>query len=98
MRIIAIVCRRVLPLGFVLSLGCHLGVGTAAAQVVDVRQACTPDAMRLCRDFIPDEGKVKSCMMARRRELSVECRTAIAATHHGHRVARVRHGHSHHHH
>jgi hypothetical protein len=99
MRTIAIVCRRVLPVGFVLLLGLHLGVGAAAAQGVDVRQACTPDAMRLCNDFIPDEGKVKTCMMAKRRELSVECRTAIAAmNHHDHHYARVRRVHYRHHH
>jgi hypothetical protein len=96
MRTITIICRRTLPLGALL-LGFHLGVGTASAQVVDVRQACTPDAMRLCHDFIPDEGKVRTCMMAKRRELSVECRTAIAASHGGgRRHVRVRHGHRHH--
>jgi hypothetical protein len=96
MRTIAIVCRRVLPLGALLLLGFHLSVGTADAQVVDVRQACTPDAMRLCNEFIPDEGRVKACMMAKRRQLSIECRTAIAAMHQGGRVVRVRHV-SHHH-
>jgi hypothetical protein len=97
MRTIAIVCRRALPAGVVLLLGLHLGIGAAAAQVIDVRQACTPDAMRLCNDFIPDEAKVKTCMMAKRRELSVGCRTAIAAmNHHGH--ARVRRVHYRHHH
>jgi hypothetical protein len=88
---------RALLVGGVLLLGVHIGAGSASAQVIDVRQACTPDAMRLCNEFIPDEGKVKSCMMAKRRLLSVECRTAIAATH-GHHGARVRRVHYRHHH
>jgi hypothetical protein len=89
MRTIGIICRRALPLGIVLLL-LKLGAGAAQAQTVDVRQACTPDAMRLCNNFIPDEAKVKSCMMAKRRELSVECRTAIAAMHHGRHTVHVR--------
>lgn len=101
MRIIVNLCRWVSPLGLVLLLAVQFGAGTASAQGVDVRQACTPDAMRLCNEFIPDEAKVKSCMMAKRRELSVGCRTAIAAMHHGRGTVRVRHvryRHYHHHH
>ena len=97
MRTIVIACRRVLPLGGVLLLSLHLGA--ARAQEVDVRQACTPDAMRLCKDFIPDEGRVKSCMMAKRRELSMECRTAIAGQgRHGRHYERGRREHYYHHH
>jgi hypothetical protein len=72
------------------------GLHGAAAQGVDVRQACTPDAMRLCSDVIPDVAKVTSCMLAKRRLLSTECRTAMAAEHpKGHRRS---HGSRHHHH
>lgn len=91
MRTIMKLCRWLSPLGLVLLLTVQFGAVTANAQGVDVRQACTPDAMRLCNQFIPDEAKVKTCMMSKRRELSTECRTAIAAMHHGHREARVRH-------
>lgn len=91
MRIMATVCRRALPLGAVLVFGFHFGLAAAQAQGADVRQACTADAMRLCNEFIPDEGKVKSCMMAKRRQLGVECRTAIAAMRHGgHHYTHVR--------
>lgn len=67
------ICRLALPLG-ALILG---GLGGAGAQGVDVRQACTPDAMRLCNEFIPDEAKVRSCMLAKRVQLSQECRLAM---------------------
>src|SRR6516164_1022739 len=43
----------------------------ANAQASDaVRQACTPDAMRLCSDVIPDVPKVTACMKAKSRQLS----------------------------
>jgi hypothetical protein len=90
MRIIRHVCLLALPAAALLLSG----VAGASAQAVDVRQACTPDAMRLCNEFIPDEGKVKSCMMAKRAQLSVECRTAIAG---GRAVGTRRAGHYVHH-
>ena len=38
-------------------------IGGANAEVSNaVKQACTPDAMRLCADFIPDVAKVTACM------------------------------------
>ena len=91
MRIIHIVCRRALPVAALLCLA----IGQAAAQgapgQVDVRQACTPDAMRLCNDTIPDVAKTTACMKAKRAQLSPECRVAMggggrqrAATHHYH--------------
>jgi hypothetical protein len=87
MRTIRSLCRLALPVGALLICG----LGWAGAQgVVDVRQACAPDAMRLCNDFIPDEGKVKTCMLAKRAQLSVECRTAMGGGHVGrHRSART---------
>jgi hypothetical protein len=41
------------------------------------RQACTPDAMRLCSDAIPDVAKVKACMQAKSSQLSESCRAAM---------------------
>jgi len=91
MRICLFVCRRVLPVAALLCFA----IGQAAAQgapgsgQVDVRQACTPDAMRLCSDTIPDVNKTTACMKAKRSQLSPECRVAMggggrqrAATHH----------------
>lgn len=51
---------------------------TALAQGSDAeRQACTPDAMRLCGDAIPDVAKVTACMKTRYRQLSEPCRVAM---------------------
>jgi hypothetical protein len=51
---------------------------TVLAQGSDAeRQACTPDAMRLCGDAIPDVAKVTACMKAKSSQLSEPCRAAM---------------------
>ena len=90
MRTIHFVCWLALPVGALLC-----GLDEAGAQGVDVRQACTSDAMRLCSDFIPDEAKITACMRRKGAQLGPECRIAMAGGRHvGHRRAhgsRVRH-------
>jgi hypothetical protein len=78
-------CRIVLPVALLFVAITAAGVGGAAAQqgTPEARQACTPDAMRLCSDFIPDVAKVTHCMMAKRGQLSAACRAAMAGG--GHR-------------
>ena len=67
------------------------GVSGAAAQG-DPRQLCQSDAMRLCSEFVPDEGRITACMMRKRRFLSQECRMAMAGGRHGrHEGRRHRH-------
>lgn len=62
----------------------------ASAQGSDAaRQACTPDAMRLCSDVIPDVARVTACMKAKSSQLSPTCRVAMRApsskgSHRGH--------------
>jgi hypothetical protein len=75
-------CRLALPV--VILVG---AAGTAGAQSPEAQQACTPDAMRLCGQFIPDRAKVTACMTAHRHEWSEACRTAIVGER---RVARGR--------
>jgi hypothetical protein len=60
----------------------------AVAQGSDaVRQACTPDAMRLCGDVVPDVAKTTACMKAKYRLVSAECRMAMrGGAGGGHRV------------
>lgn len=38
------------------------------------QQACTPDAMRLCGQFVPDVDRITACMSANRALLSPPCR------------------------
>ncbi len=37
------------------------------------REACTPDAMRLCGQFIPDGGRVETCLRNAGPRLSPAC-------------------------
>jgi hypothetical protein len=67
------ICSLALPIGILLgSIGVANAEGSEAA-----REACTPDAMRLCNEFIPDEAKVKACMLSKRSQLSEACRLAM---------------------
>ncbi|HML09197.1 MAG TPA: hypothetical protein VK430_13840 [Xanthobacteraceae bacterium] len=74
-------------------------VALAAAQgSPEARQACTPDAIRLCSEFIPDAELVKSCMLAKRPKLSEACRMAMARVHRAYvRKARIHCGKHHRH-
>lgn len=41
------------------------------------REACTPDALRLCGQFIPDAGKVEACLRNAGPKLSPPCRVVF---------------------
>jgi hypothetical protein len=65
-----------------LGLGATLGIAlswlllpTAGhAYTQEEQQACQPDAFRLCSSEIPDVDRVTACMIARKSQLSPECR------------------------
>ncbi len=44
------------------------------AYTPEEQAACQPDAFRLCGSEIPDIDRVKACMLARRAQLSPECK------------------------
>jgi hypothetical protein len=96
MRIVHLACT----LGFAAAFLYCVSDGAAAqggAQASDaVRQACTPDAMRLCSDVIPDVPKVTACMKRKSAQLSDACRVAMRSEGGGKRTRH--HGHSHRHH
>lgn len=78
MRTLRVLCGLALPAALILG-----GLSVARAQPgasegsAAARQACTPDALRLCSEFVPDVGKVKSCMLRKRGQLSMACRVAM---------------------
>ena len=39
----------------------------------EMQQACTPDVMRLCNDYVPDVDKIVACMTRNRAALSPAC-------------------------
>jgi hypothetical protein len=77
MRTMFFVCRLALPVCALLFCSLHQA-GAQGTTPVDVQQACTPDAMRLCNDTIPDVAKTTACMKAKRAQVSKECRVAMA--------------------
>lgn len=47
------------------------------------RQACQPDAMRLCSEFVPDVDRITACMIKQRMRLSPACRAVFSTPSHG---------------
>ncbi|MBR0827091.1 hypothetical protein JQ596_16255 [Bradyrhizobium manausense] len=47
---------------------------TSHAYTPEQEQACTPDAMRLCGQFIPNVDAITACMIQRKSQLSPQCR------------------------
>jgi len=45
-----------------------------AAGTPEQRRACRSDAMRLCRQFVPNVQKITACMERNVRKLSPACR------------------------
>jgi len=46
------------------------------------QQACQPDAMRLCSEFIPDVERITACMVKNRIRLSTPCRAVFTTPTH----------------
>jgi len=70
-------CIAILTLALFLS---RLGTVTFAADrgTPEQRRACTPDAFRLCGEFIPDADRITACLRQKVGDLSPECRVVIA--------------------
>jgi hypothetical protein len=60
-------------------------VPAAAATAAEQQQACTPDALRLCGEFVPDVAKITACMQHKRASLSPACRATMTVPSHGKR-------------
>jgi hypothetical protein len=73
-----------------LATGLVVGTGAALAQNYDpdrmasqgdqkAREACTPDVMRLCNDYVPDIPQIVACLKRQRANLSPACGEIFAA-------------------
>jgi hypothetical protein len=58
-------------LGMALAVLVRPGAGFAYTQ--EEQQACTPDAMRLCGDFVPNVDAITDCMIKKKAQLSPQC-------------------------
>ena len=57
-----------------IALAILLHPGAAFAYTQEEQQACTPDAMRLCGEFVPNVDAVTACMVQKKAQLSPQCR------------------------
>jgi hypothetical protein len=56
-------------------VNCHAGI---AQDVEDAtREACTPDALRLCGLYVLSMEQMTNCMTAKFKQVSPQCRTAM---------------------
>jgi hypothetical protein len=69
------ICRWGFPFGPALAATLFVSFPTSVlAYTPEQQQACTPDAMRLCGDFVPDVDRITACMIQKKSQLSPECR------------------------
>lgn len=54
-----------------------LGMPAEAQPTPAQRQACEQDAFRLCEAAIPDEQRVRQCLVRNMRRLNPTCRSAF---------------------
>ena len=61
-------------LGILLVVLCSTAVPLSAAEYSEQdKQACTPDAWRVCGQAIPDADRVRQCLFDNQRSLSTPC-------------------------
>jgi hypothetical protein len=48
--------------------------GISFAYTQEEQQACTPDAMRLCGEFVPNVDAITACMIKKKAQLSPQCK------------------------
>jgi len=66
---------RNFALGATIAVALSCSLPTAGhAYTQEEQQACQPDAFRLCGPEIPDVDRVTACMVAKRSQLSPQCR------------------------
>ena len=57
-----------------LALAVLIQPGAGFAYTPEQQQACTPDAMRLCGEFVPNVDAITACMIQKKAQLSPQCR------------------------
>jgi hypothetical protein len=57
-----------------IALSLAIPSGTAQAYTPEQQQACSPDAMRLCGEFVPNVDAITACMIQKKSQLSPQCR------------------------
>jgi len=72
--------KTMLAAGLVLAFGA-LATPAGAQRADDMRggggNPCVGDAQKICNEFIPDRGKVASCLFKQKRNLTPACRAEM---------------------
>ncbi len=72
------VAARGATLALAVGLALSLSIEARAFEVSEAaKEACTPDAFRLCGAYIPDSDRVAACMQANVPNLSPPCRAVF---------------------
>jgi hypothetical protein len=56
-----------------IALATLIAPGAGRAYTPEQQQACTPDAMRLCGEFVPNVDAITACMVQKKAQLSPQC-------------------------
>jgi hypothetical protein len=68
--------RKMIAIMFLLSVAGFSG--SALADRAEEQAACQDDAFKFCNEAIPDEEKVKACLIKNMRRLTPACRKMFA--------------------
>jgi hypothetical protein len=66
--------KSVLAAASGLALAVLIQPGAGFAYTQEEQQACSPDAMRLCGEFVPNVDAITACMIQKKAQLSPQCR------------------------
>jgi hypothetical protein len=69
--------QKVIAFAFLLSLAGF--AGSASAATPEEQAACQDDAFKFCNDAVPDEEKVKACLIQNRSKLTPACRAMLSS-------------------
>jgi hypothetical protein len=65
---------RLIAIAFVLTVIAFTAPAPSQAYTQEEQAACQDDAFRVCGEFVPDEQRVKACMLRNISKLSPRCR------------------------
>jgi hypothetical protein len=66
--------QKLIALGFVLAGIAFAAPAPGQSYTEEERQACEGDAFKLCNHAIPDQERVKACLIANMSKLTPACR------------------------
>jgi hypothetical protein len=66
--------QKLIALGFVLAGIAFAAPAPGQSYTDEERQACEADAFKLCGQAIPDQERVKACLISNMSKLSPACR------------------------